>query len=69
MSNKITICTGVGLNMFFPEYTTIEVEKSIYKLWEETGLLEENPNKVNIAELMESKATQLLRDELEEENN
>jgi hypothetical protein len=21
----ITICTGVGLNMFFPEYTTIEI--------------------------------------------
>ena len=25
MSNKITISTGVGLNMFFPEYTTIEI--------------------------------------------
>jgi hypothetical protein len=65
--NTITICTGVGSNMFFPEYVTIEIEKSIYKLWEETGLLEENPNKVNIAKLMESKATQLLRDELDKE--
>lgn len=25
MSNKITISTGVGLNMFFLEYTTIEI--------------------------------------------
>ncbi len=25
MSNKITISTGVGLNMFFPEYITIEI--------------------------------------------
>ena len=23
--NTITICTGVGLNMFFPEYVTIEI--------------------------------------------
>jgi hypothetical protein len=23
--NTITVCTGVGLNMFFPEYVTIEV--------------------------------------------
>jgi hypothetical protein len=27
--NTITICTGVGLNMFFPEYITIEIEKPI----------------------------------------
>jgi hypothetical protein len=27
--NPITICTGVGLNMFFPEYVTIEIEKPI----------------------------------------
>ena len=27
--NTITICTGVGLNMFFPEYVTIEIEKPI----------------------------------------
>ena len=27
--NTITICTGVGLNMLFPEYVTIEIEKSI----------------------------------------
>jgi hypothetical protein len=27
MENKtiITVCTGIGLNMFFPEYTTIEI--------------------------------------------
>jgi len=29
--NTITICTGVGLNMFFPEYITIELEKPIEK--------------------------------------
>jgi hypothetical protein len=27
--NTITICTGVGLNMLFPEYITIEIEKPI----------------------------------------
>jgi len=27
--NIITICTGVGLNMLFPEYITIEIEKPI----------------------------------------
>jgi len=27
--NTITICTGVGLNMFSPEYITIEIEKPI----------------------------------------
>jgi hypothetical protein len=21
----ITVCTGIGMNMFFPEYTTIEI--------------------------------------------
>lgn len=29
--NEITICTGVGLNMFSPEYITIEIEKPIEK--------------------------------------
>ena len=29
--NTIKICTGVGLNMFFPEYITIEIEKPIEK--------------------------------------
>ncbi len=66
---KITICTGVGLNMFFPEYITIGISKGNYKLFEETGLLEENLNKVNIAELMECEAMQLLRGKLEEEPN
>jgi hypothetical protein len=23
--NTISVCTGVGLNMFFPEYVTIEI--------------------------------------------
>jgi hypothetical protein len=27
--NTITICTGVGLNMFFPEYVTIELPTKI----------------------------------------
>lgn len=27
--NTIIVCTGVGLNMFFPEYVTIEIEKPI----------------------------------------
>jgi len=26
-TKKITVCTGVGLNMFFPEYITIEIPK------------------------------------------
>ena len=31
MSKKktITVCTGVGLNMFFPEYVTIELPSNI----------------------------------------
>jgi len=29
--NTIKICTGVGLNMFSPEYITIEIEKPIEK--------------------------------------
>lgn len=29
--NTITICTGVGLNMFFPEYITIEIEEESNK--------------------------------------
>jgi hypothetical protein len=29
--NTIKICTGVGLNMFFPEYITVEIEKPIEK--------------------------------------
>jgi len=29
--NTITVCTGIGLNMFFPEYITIEIEKPIEK--------------------------------------
>lgn len=28
-NQTITICTGVGSNMFFPEYVTIEIEKPI----------------------------------------
>jgi hypothetical protein len=51
------------------ENDRIEISKSNYELFEKTGLLEENPNKVNIAELMKSEAMQLLRDELEEESN
>jgi len=27
--NKIVICTGIGLNMFFPEYTEVEIENQI----------------------------------------
>jgi len=29
--NTITVCTGVGLNMFFPEYITIELEEETIK--------------------------------------
>ena len=61
--NTITICTGIGANMFFPEYVTIEIPKSNYKLWEETGLLDNinsKSSKINIAELMESKASKLI---------
>ena len=29
--NTIAVCTGVGLNMFFPEYITIEIEKESNK--------------------------------------
>jgi len=29
--NTITVCTGIGLNMFFPEYITIEIKKPIEK--------------------------------------
>jgi hypothetical protein len=29
--NTITVCTGIGLNMFFSEYITIEIEKPIEK--------------------------------------
>jgi len=25
--NTITVCTGIGSNMFFPEYITIELEE------------------------------------------
>jgi len=27
--NKITVCTGIGANMFFPEYVTIELPVKI----------------------------------------
>lgn len=33
MANKhtITVCTGIGMNMFFPEYVTIEIETDYEK--------------------------------------
>ncbi len=27
--NKIVVCTGIGLNMFFPEYIVVEIENQI----------------------------------------
>ncbi len=37
MSNKrtITVCTGIGLNMLFPEYITIEIPDTAVKIDQE----------------------------------
>jgi hypothetical protein len=45
--NTITVCTGIGANMFFPEYITIDIAprsrlQSIFDDWLEANGLPEN---------------------------
>lgn len=47
MENKttITVCTGIGMNQFFPEYTTIELSNTDNEIKEEAILPLENEQK------------------------